>query len=124
MPTPGGASPTSSAGASWDTTAAGFTGASRGARRAAPRHFADRYFPGDYKVIPNGVDISRFEAAEPIERWRDGIRNIFFVGRLENRKGVMDLLKAYRLLRKAGCDCRLLLAGAVPSRSRFGATCS
>jgi len=81
---------------------------------AAARHFADRYFPGDYKVIPNGVDISRFEAAEPIERWRDGIRNIFFVGRLENRKGVMDLLKAYRLLRKAGCECRLLLAGAGP----------
>ena len=81
---------------------------------AAARHFADRYFPGDYKVIPNGVDISRFEAAEPIERWRDGIRNIFFVGRFENRKGVMDLLKAYRLLRKAGCECRLLLAGAGP----------
>jgi phosphatidylinositol alpha-mannosyltransferase len=26
----------------------------------------------------------------------------------------MDLLKAYRLLRKVGCDCRLLLAGAGP----------
>ena len=24
---------------------------------AAARHFIDRYFPGDYKVIPNGVDI-------------------------------------------------------------------
>ena len=24
---------------------------------AAARHFADRYFPGDYKVIPNGVDL-------------------------------------------------------------------
>jgi len=81
---------------------------------AAARHFADRYFPGDYKVIPNGVDIARFEGAEPIDRWRDGTKNIFFVGRLENRKGVMDLLKAYRLLRKAGCDCRLLLAGAGP----------
>jgi phosphatidylinositol alpha-mannosyltransferase len=81
---------------------------------AAARHFADRYFPGDYKVIPNGVDIERFADAEPLEQWRDGTKNIFFVGRLENRKGVMDLLKAYRLLRKAGCDCRLLLAGAGP----------
>jgi phosphatidylinositol alpha-mannosyltransferase len=81
---------------------------------AAARHFADRYFPGDYKVIPNGVDLERFEGLEPIERWRDGTKNIFFVGRLENRKGVMDLLKAYRLLRKVGCDCRLLLAGAGP----------
>jgi phosphatidylinositol alpha-mannosyltransferase len=81
---------------------------------AAARHFADRYFPGDYKVIPNGVDIERFTDAEPLEKWSDGTKNIFFVGRLENRKGVMDLLKAYRLLRKAGCDCRLLLAGAGP----------
>ena len=81
---------------------------------AAARHFADRYFPGDYKVIPNGVDLSRFEDVEPIPRWTDGTKNIFFLGRLESRKGVMDLLKAYRLLRKVGCDCRLLLAGAGP----------
>ena len=27
---------------------------------AAARHFIDRYFPGDYKVIPNGVDIARY----------------------------------------------------------------
>jgi phosphatidylinositol alpha-mannosyltransferase len=81
---------------------------------AAARHFADRYFPGDYRVIPNGVDVERFRRAEPIARWRDGTKNILFVSRLENRKGVMDLLKAYRLVRKAGCDCRLLLAGAGP----------
>lgn len=81
---------------------------------AAARHFADKYFPGDYKVIPNGVDIHRFDGVEPIARWRDGTKDIFFIGRLENRKGVMDLLKAYRLLRKVGCDCRLLLAGAGP----------
>jgi phosphatidylinositol alpha-mannosyltransferase len=81
---------------------------------AAARHFADRYFPGDYKVIPNGVDLARFEGVEPIARWMDGTKNIFFVGRLESRKGVMDLLKAYRLLRKVGCECRLLLAGAGP----------
>src|SRR5574340_1255676 len=27
---------------------------------AAARHFIDRFFPGDYKVIPNGVDIARY----------------------------------------------------------------
>ena len=25
---------------------------------AAARHFIDRFFPGDYKVIPNGVDVA------------------------------------------------------------------
>jgi phosphatidylinositol alpha-mannosyltransferase len=81
---------------------------------AAARHFIDRYFPGDYKVIPNGVDLERFARAVPVARWQDGTHNILFVGRFEPRKGVLDLLKAYRILRKTGCQCRLLLAGTGP----------
>jgi phosphatidylinositol alpha-mannosyltransferase len=80
----------------------------------AAKHFIDRYFPGDYKVIPNGVDVGRFERAVPIARWHDGIKNILFVGRFEPRKGLLDLLKAYRILRKTGCNCRLLVAGGGP----------
>ena len=81
---------------------------------AAARHFIDRYFPGDYKVIPNGVDVERFRRAVPIARWQDGTANILFVGRFEPRKGVLDLLQAYRILRKTGCNCRLLLVGGGP----------
>jgi phosphatidyl-myo-inositol alpha-mannosyltransferase len=81
---------------------------------AAARHFIDRFFPGDYKVIPNGVDVDRFRRAVPVARWQDGTRNILFVGRFEPRKGVLDLLKAYRILRKTGCECRLLLVGGGP----------
>jgi phosphatidyl-myo-inositol alpha-mannosyltransferase len=81
---------------------------------AAARHFIDRYFPGDYKVIPNGVDVERYRRAVPIARWQDGTRNILFVGRLEPRKGIVELLKAYRILRKTGCDCRLLVVGSGP----------
>jgi phosphatidylinositol alpha-mannosyltransferase len=81
---------------------------------AAARHFIDRFFPGDYKVIPNGVDLARFARAVPIARWQDGTRNILFVGRFEPRKGLLDLLKAYRILRKTGCQCRLLVVGGGP----------
>jgi phosphatidylinositol alpha-mannosyltransferase len=81
---------------------------------AAARHFIDRYFPGDYKVIPNGVDVDRFRRAVPVARWQDGTRNILFVGRFEPRKGLLDLLRAYRILRKTGCECRLLLVGGGP----------
>jgi phosphatidyl-myo-inositol alpha-mannosyltransferase len=81
---------------------------------AAARHFIDRYFPGDYKVIPNGVDVNRFSRAVPIARWQDGTKNVLFVGRFEPRKGLLELLKAYRILRKAGCQCRLLVAGGGP----------
>jgi len=82
---------------------------------AAARHFIDRYFPGDYKVIPNGVDPTRFQRAVPLTRWQDGTRNILFVGRFEPRKGVLELLKGYRHLRKQGFeDTRLLLVGGGP----------
>jgi phosphatidylinositol alpha-mannosyltransferase len=81
---------------------------------AAARHFIDRYFPGDYKVIPNGVDVDRFQRAVPVARWQDGTRNVLFVGRFEPRKGALDMLKAFRILRKAGCDCRLLVVGGGP----------
>ena len=78
---------------------------------AAARHFIDRYFPGDYKVIPNGVDIARLASAQPVARYRDGTLNILFVGRFESRKGALYLLKAYRLLRMRGINCRLLMIG-------------
>ena len=81
---------------------------------AVARHFIDRFFPGDYKVIPNGVDIGRFDRAVPIAKWQDGTKNILFVGRFEPRKGLLDLLKAYRILRKTGCNCRLLVVGGGP----------
>ena len=81
---------------------------------AAARHFIDRYFEGDYKVIPNGVDVTRFQRAVPIARWQDGTANLLFVGRHEPRKGLLDLLRAYRILRKTGCRCRLLVVGTGP----------
>ena len=81
---------------------------------AAARHFIDRYFPGDYKVIPNGVDAERYARAVPVARWQDGTPNILFVGRFEPRKGVLDLLKAYRQIRKDGAEARLLLVGGGP----------
>jgi phosphatidylinositol alpha-mannosyltransferase len=81
---------------------------------AAARHFIDRFFPGDYKVIPNGVDIARYANAVPVARWQDGIPNVLFVGRHEPRKGLLDLLKAHRILRKTGSGSRLLVVGSGP----------
>jgi len=81
---------------------------------AAARHFIDRFFPGDYKVIPNGVDVGRFANAVPVARWQDGTPNVLFVGRHEPRKGLLHLLKAHRILRKTGSDARLLVVGSGP----------
>jgi len=84
---------------------------------AAAQHFIKRYFPGEYKVIPNGVDLSQYDDVPPFARWRDGIPNILFVGRFEQRKGLMYLLRAYYQLRIEGLGCRLLLVGSGPQAS-------
>lgn len=85
----------------------------------AARHFINRYFPGDYRIIPNGVDLERFAAAEPFEELRDGTLNILFVGRFEERKGLGHLLKAYHRLRKRHVDARLLVIGDGPKRREY-----
>jgi phosphatidylinositol alpha-mannosyltransferase len=87
---------------------------------SAARHFIGRYFPGDYQIIPNGVDLDRFTSAQPFEELRDGrTLNILFVGRLEQRKGLIHLLKAYHRLRKRKVDARLLVVGAGPKLREY-----
>jgi phosphatidylinositol alpha-mannosyltransferase len=85
----------------------------------AAKHFINRYFPGDYHIIPNGVEIDRFTSAEPFEELRDGTLNILFVGRFEERKGLIHLLKAYHRLRKRHVDARLLVIGDGPRRREY-----
>jgi phosphatidylinositol alpha-mannosyltransferase len=80
----------------------------------AARHFIDRYFPGDYQIIPNGVEIEPFANAQPYEELRDGTLNILFVGRLEDRKGLSYLLRGYHRLRKRHVDARLIVVGNGP----------
>jgi phosphatidylinositol alpha-mannosyltransferase len=85
----------------------------------AARHFISRYFPGEYRIIPNGVDLEAFADAEPFEELRDGTLNILFLGRFEERKGLIHLLKAYHRLRKRKVDARLLVAGTGPKEREY-----
>ena len=85
----------------------------------AARHFISRYFPGDYRIIPNGVDLDRFADAEPFDHLRDGTLNILFVGRFEERKGLIHLIKAYHRLRKRHGDARLLIVGSGPKAREY-----
>jgi phosphatidylinositol alpha-mannosyltransferase len=85
----------------------------------AARHFISRYFPGDYQIIPNGVDLALYADAEPFEELRDGTLNILFVGRFEERKGLGHLLRAYHRLRKRHVDARLLVVGTGPKAREY-----
>ncbi|HVC32217.1 MAG TPA: glycosyltransferase family 4 protein [Chloroflexota bacterium] len=76
------------------------------------RSFVARHFPGEYAVIPNGVDVQRFQSAAPLPGLVDGTPNVLFVGRLDERKGFRYLLRAFALLRRSGVIARLIVVGA------------
>lgn len=81
---------------------------------SAARHFVSRYFPGDYRIIPNGVDVDFYASAKPFPEFRDGKTNILFVGRCEPRKGAMYLMRAYARLKERCPETRLILASSGP----------
>ena len=74
--------------------------------------FASKYVPGYYNIIPNGIDLEHFSPdVTPIDRFCDGKINILFVGRLEKRKGLDHLLKAYQQVKKELPNSRLIVVG-------------
>ena len=76
------------------------------------RDFVSRRFPGDYRIIPNGIDYARFAApAAPLAELADDRPTVLFVGRLEQRKGLKHLLHAWPLVRREFPDARLLVVG-------------
>ena len=75
-------------------------------------NFISRYFPGDYQIIPHGIELEPFSReVSPFEEFRDEKTNILFVGRLEKRKGVGCLLKAYKTVKNEFPATRLLIVG-------------
>jgi phosphatidylinositol alpha-mannosyltransferase len=68
-------------------------------------------FPGEYRIIPNGVDIERYAPARAIPTI-DG--RILFIGRAEPRKGLPVLLRAFESVRRQMPWATLTLAGARP----------
>lgn len=78
------------------------------------RDYLSKYFPAEYVIIPNGIELEPFTAPrlQPIEKFRDDKLNILFVGRLEKRKGFRHLLAAYARLKVQLPHSRLLVVGA------------
>ena len=63
-------------------------------------------------VIPNGIDLENFNPRVPkLKKFLDGKINILFVGRIEKRKGLIYLLKAFKLLSKKFSNLRLIIVG-------------
>ncbi|MEO0281400.1 MAG: glycosyltransferase family 4 protein [candidate division WOR-3 bacterium] len=71
------------------------------------------YFPGDYEIIPAGVDVEFFESeGEKFEI--EGYPKILFLGRLDERKGVLKIINVFSKLLKIKKDAKLIIAGKGP----------
>jgi len=74
--------------------------------------YAGKYVKGPYAVIPNGIELGHFSpGVAPIETLRDGKLNILFVGRLEARKGLEYLIKAFATVKESCPEARLVIVG-------------
>ncbi|HEY6539576.1 MAG TPA: glycosyltransferase family 4 protein [Ktedonobacteraceae bacterium] len=94
--------------------------AGRIAVSTAARQFISRYFPADYRIIPNGVSLEHFgDGISPLPHLMDGKQNILFVGRFEKRKGAKYLLRAIPAIRERHPDTRFILVGEGRLRPGF-----
>ena len=69
------------------------------------------------QIIPNGIDLNKYKrrAKQPSNK------TILYIGRLEKRKGVRNLIKAYRQLVKIEPDATLTIVGDGPERLKLEA---
>ena len=70
-----------------------------------------RYFRGPIAVVPNGVPREFFSRPEPIPALAGDGPTLLFVGRLEPRKGLAYLVRAFLRLKPAHPRLRLVVVG-------------
>ena len=74
--------------------------------------YVSKALPGEYRIIPNGIDVDLFsQKVPPFNAFTDGKLNILFVGRLEKRKGLKYLLGAFGRLKWEHPHLRLIVVG-------------
>ncbi len=77
------------------------------------RTVVHQYFPADYQIIPNGIDIEGYsKETEPFAWSRRGGPRVLFVGRFnEARKGFKYLLRAMPFVQQQFPEARLTVVG-------------
>ncbi len=82
--------------------------------------------PGSLRIVPNGVEVAPFrQAADTVGDQRPpGPPRVVFVGRLEPRKGVLVLARAFRQLLATHPDAILTVIGDGPQRHELAASLS
>lgn len=74
--------------------------------------YISRFSKRKIHIIPNGIDLEEIGTIVPKESKRqDDFFQMFFMGRLEPRKGVMHALQAFHQLKKRYPKMKLIIAG-------------
>lgn len=74
--------------------------------------FISRFSKRKIHIIPNGIDLEEIEEIAPkISDRNDEFFQMFFMGRLEPRKGVMHALQAFHQLKMRYPQMKLIIAG-------------
>jgi phosphatidyl-myo-inositol alpha-mannosyltransferase len=70
-------------------------------------------------IIANGIDLSKYKYYEkPVTKGKKQ-RTIFYIGRLERRKGLKYLIDAFAMLHRVHPHYRLVIAGDGPEREKL-----
>lgn len=76
-----------------------------------------QHFPGEYEIVPNGLDVDAFRRPRPRPAaFATGARHVLYVGRLEPRKGVGHLIRAIASVQRIIPGVRLIVVGDGPDR--------
>jgi len=78
------------------------------------------FFPGSYRIIPNGVDTETFSPGRSALTELPGCSlKLLFMGRFDPKKGVRHLLSAMPAIKQHVPDVKLVICGGGPMRSYY-----
>ncbi len=80
-----------------------------------------RYASFRSTIIPNGIDNGYWRAAPALRYLQPGVRNVIYLGRLEQRNGPDVAIEAFTRIAPALPDLRLIMAGDGPLRDSLEA---
>ncbi|MCS6787800.1 MAG: glycosyltransferase family 4 protein, partial [Aigarchaeota archaeon] len=76
------------------------------------KYFLPQLDEGKVRIVHNSVRTDRFRPGlPPPEGWSDGVRRVFWVGRINEGKGVEDLIDAFAKVARRTRDVELWVAG-------------
>jgi phosphatidylinositol alpha-mannosyltransferase len=67
-------------------------------------------------IVPNGIDLRKYTQGDVIKPER---KSVLYVGRLEKRKGLVYLLRAFKVVQQANPDVCLDIVGDGPDRAKL-----